>query len=299
MAEWFRMHRDPNLRKRNAMAIPGTLLALSSLAGILYALFLRPDAVECEDGTLIVFAGACRRAGLLLLGPFALGLVLVGLSAIFRPRTKCHVGHGTVAATVLAVLVTLTFLPLLVGAYLSATEDPAAPYVLTYNEVDFSIVRLLGGVGLVGLVAVLPYLGLYIARSRPLRCCRERNCFEPCFCDETPAAPPPATPLPPPEPDALPVHPDPVVLPEAPFAPPAPPAAAPPMAPAAPAPAPVQPVAPVAPAVTPSPAAAARPPPTAARRPLAEAPKAAPAKARPAAPPAKKGATRKVKGKRK
>lgn len=270
------MHRDPNLRKRNALAIPGTLLSLVSLAGILYATFLRPDTVTCEDGTLMVFAGACRRAGLLLLGPFAIGLILVGLSAIYRPRTSCHLGHGTVATTTLAVLVTLTFLPLLAGAYLSATEDPAAPYVLTYNEVDFSMVRLLGAIGLVGLIAVVPFLSLYLARSRPRRCCRERNCFEPCFCDETPAEPPAEMP---PQPDPLPVNPDPVVLPEAP---------APPVPHAAPAP-------PVAPASKPASVAAPRPAPPA---PKTASEAKAPAKSAAKSAPAKKGATRKVKGKK-
>lgn len=184
------MHRDPNLRKRNALAISGTLLILASLAGILYAELLRGDFVTCEDGSQIVFAGACRSAALVLLLPLAVGALLLGLTGLVRPKSTCLAGHGTVATTTLSVLVALTFLPLLAGAYLMATEDADAPYVITYNEVDFSLVRLTATVGLVGLVALLPFLTLYLARSRPRKCCRDRKCFEPCFCDESvPGAP--------------------------------------------------------------------------------------------------------------
>lgn len=301
------MHRDPNLRKRNALAISGTLVGLLSLAGIVYSQILRPDTVTCEDGTLVVLAGACRSAALLLLAPLALGLILLGLSFMYRAKSPCHVGHGTVATTVLALLVTLTFLPLLAGAYLRFLEDPAAPYVLTYNEVDFSIVRLLGVVGLGGFLALAPFLGLYIARSRPRRCCREKSCFEPCFCDEAgeasgggdsadafakaPAAPPEtetdlpaaAPPLmqswaePAPTPAAVPVPPPPAPVPAA-----APPARTP--APAAPAPAPPGPPAP-------TPAAAPRAPVPPPRTEPAPAPRKSPVKPK-AAPAAK--ATRRV-----
>ena len=101
------MHRDPTRRKRNALAVPGVLLVLLSLVGILYTQFLRPDTVECEDGTLVVFAGACRSAALMLVIPLAFGVLMLILAARNRSTATCHLGHGTVATATLAVLVTI------------------------------------------------------------------------------------------------------------------------------------------------------------------------------------------------
>lgn len=178
------MHRDPTLRKRNALVIPGVLLVLLCLVGIVYAQALRPDSVECGDGRQVVFANACRSATLLLVIPLALGVLLVGLGAAQRSRESCSLGHGTAATTILAVLVAFFTLPLLAALGLYLVQDPDDPYVITYNDVDFGQARILGMVaGLMGLV-LLPYLILYVMTARPPRCCREKGCFEPCYCDE-------------------------------------------------------------------------------------------------------------------
>lgn len=200
------MHRDPTLRKRNALVIPGVLLVLVSLVGILYAQMLRSDRVTCDDGTLVFVLDACRSAALLLAIPLVIGIVLIALGAFMRRQGTCHLGHGTTATTILAVLVAAMVLPALASLALMAMEDPDSPYVLTSGDVDYGLPRLLGGAAILGFLLLLPYLVLYIATARPPACCRAKACFEPCYCDEGDgqaalAAPPiPAFPAPEPQP---------------------------------------------------------------------------------------------------
>lgn len=178
------MHRDPTLRRRNALVIPGVLLTLFSLEGMAYAAWFRPDTVECGDGSLVVFAYACRRVGLLLLAPLVVGLALLIIGMLQRSKTTCHLGHGTVATTGLAVLLASTLVPAAATLGLYAMEDPADPFLLTYGGIEYGQVRLLALVtGILGF-ALVPYALLYAGTARQPSCCREKNCFEPCFCDE-------------------------------------------------------------------------------------------------------------------
>lgn len=177
------MHRDPNLRKRNALVIPGVLIAVLSLIGMLYAQFLRPDTVQCDDGRLVVFANACRSAVVLLAIPFVAGLVLAIVGSRVR-RPSCSLGHGTAATTGLALLATMVALPLLAALYVYLAQDPTNPFAIQYSGLAFRQARILGGVAVLALLAFVPYLALYIGTARPPRCCREKACFEPCYCDE-------------------------------------------------------------------------------------------------------------------
>ncbi len=287
------MHRDPTLRRRNALVIPGTLLVLVCLAGIVYAQGLRSDDNDCEDGRLVVFAGACRSASLLLAVPFAIGALLMGVGIAQRKRGNCHLGHGTTATTVLAVLVTIFVLPFLAAVGLHFSQDPDSVYVVTMYEVDFTLVRILATVSVIGLVALVPYVGLYVGTSRPPRCCLDKECFTPCFCDEEADAaepwPPsePATPVPTQLQLATPswqVEAPPPLPPPAPPAP-TPPPTLPPAAPSWPTPAPVPstPPAEAAPAWMSEPVAEAD----------ADEPEAEPRPGKAKGKPAKKG-TRKV-----
>lgn len=239
------MQRDPTLRRRNALVIPGALLVMLSLAGIVYAQTLRTDDVTCEDGRLVVFAGACRSASLLLAIPFAIGALLLGTGIAQRKKVSCSLGHGTGATTVLAILVTLFALPFLAAIGLYFTQDADNPAIVEMYGVDFTLARLLGVVATAMLVALVPYLGLYMATASPPRCCREKECFEPCFCDEDAAAPPtfadtpPAAEVPPAQAwTPLEQPPAPAVPPPLP-PPPAPPEPVAPTPPPAPAPQPV------------------------------------------------------------
>lgn len=178
------MHRDPSLRKRKALVIPGVLLVVLALVGMAYAQFVRPDTVECDEGRLVVLGGACRSAVLMLAIPLVIGLVLAIVGARVRTST-CHLGHGTLASTGLALLVAITALPLLGALAVYLMQDPDNPYVVEAYGLAIGQARLLAAAGLLLFVGMLlPYLLLYLGTSRPRRCCREKNCFEPCFCDE-------------------------------------------------------------------------------------------------------------------
>jgi hypothetical protein len=186
------MHKDPNLRKRDALVIPGGLLALFSLIGMLYVALVRGDQGTCEDASLIVFAGACRSALLVLAIPFIVGLALLAVGVLkFRSRATCRIGHGSWAHFGLAVLITLVVLPVI--GYLAAPSLVGEDAAITSGDVDYPVTTLLAGIAGVGFVGLVPFVALYVARNQANPCCHEKGCFEPCFCDE-PIAPTDAEP---------------------------------------------------------------------------------------------------------
>ena len=227
------MHKDPNLRKRNALVIPGGLLAVLAVVGMVHVSVLRNDTGTCEDPGLIVLAGACRSAMLALAIPLVIGLALVGSGAIgFRNKATCRQGWGSWAHFGLAFLIALVLLPalgILVGP--SLVGSGAA---VTRGGVDYPITSIFAGLTVVGVVALVPFLGLFVGRYQSNRCCHEKGCFEPCFCDEPiaaegPAAEPPievpaegAAPWPVTAPGDQPAPPEPEPVEEAPLAPEAP-----------------------------------------------------------------------------
>lgn len=221
------MHKDGNLRKRNGLVIPGGLLALYGFLGLVYVAFLRGDDGTCGDAGLIVFLGACRSALLVLALPIVIGLALVAVGVLaYRSKATCRAGHGSWTHFGLAFLISLVVLPLL-GSVLAPSLLGPDP-VITSGTVQYPIPTLLAGVSIIGLLMLIPFAFLYSAQTKANPCCREKGCFDPCFCDE-PAAPaevpleaPPAEAAPPPAP---------VVIPEAPPA--APPTPAPEPTPAA------------------------------------------------------------------
>lgn len=181
------MHKDPNLRKRNALVIPGGLLALTAFIGIAYVAVLRGDEGTCEDSGLIVFLGACRSAMLLLAIPLIIGLALVASGALgFRSKATCRHGWGSWAHFGLAVLIAMVLVPALGIVTAPSLVGPDA--AITRGGVDYPVTTVLAGITLVGVIALVPYLSIYVARGRANPCCHEKGCFEPCFCDE-PIAP--------------------------------------------------------------------------------------------------------------
>jgi hypothetical protein len=185
------MHKDANLRKRNALVIPGGLLAVHALAGMLYVRLLRSDGGTCGDAALMVFAGACRPAVLVMAIPLVVGLALVGTGAVaFRSRATCRHGHGSWTHFTLALLVSLVTVPLLgIGLAPSLVGDGAS---IVQGGVNYPISSILGGLSLLGILMLLPFAFLYAGQVRANPCCTERGCFSPCFCDEAPAEEAPA-----------------------------------------------------------------------------------------------------------
>lgn len=190
------MHKDANLRKRNALVIPGGLLAVYGLIGLAYVALVRDDSNSCDDRALVVFLGACRSAYVMLAIPLIVGLTLVAVGALAaRSTATCRNGHGSWTHFGLAFLVSLVVLPLL--AFLAAPSVLGPDAVFTRGTVDYPITTVLAGITAVGLFMLIPFALLYAAQRRANPCCREKGCFDPCFCDETiaPAEPVEAPPL--------------------------------------------------------------------------------------------------------
>lgn len=203
------MHKDSNLRKRNALVIPGGLLALYSLIGLLYVVLVRGDEGTCADPGLIVFAGACRSATLLLAIPLVVGLALVGVGALaFRSKATCRSGHGSWTHFGLAFLLSVTVIPLLgLLAYPSLVGSDA---VITRGTVDYPVGTVFAGLTALGVLMLVPFTLLYAAQARANPCCREKGCFDPCFCDEPAASEPAPEPAPEEAPAVIPQAPPPV-----------------------------------------------------------------------------------------
>lgn len=183
------MHKDPNLVKRNSLVIPGGLLALLSVVGMVYVAGLRDDSGTCEDGSLIVLAGDCRPALLVLAIPLVIGLALVAVGALkFRSVTTCRLGHGSWAHFGLAALIAMVVVPALAALLAPALLGQSDPSLVRGN-VAYPLRTILGGVSVIGLFALAPFAALYSARNRANPCCQEKGCFEPCFCDEPIEAP--------------------------------------------------------------------------------------------------------------
>ncbi|MFA5943338.1 MAG: hypothetical protein WC876_02610 [Candidatus Thermoplasmatota archaeon] len=192
------MHKDPNLRKRNALVIPGGLFALYGILGMLYAAGVRSPSDTCpDDGSLIWIAGACRSAILVLAIPVVLGLAMVGVGFLaFRSRATCRNGHGSWTHFGLAFLLSAILLP--VVAYALVPSVLGSDAVITRGGVDYAVTTILGGLFGVAVLMFIPFAVLYAAQVRANPCCREKGCFTPCFCDEqaVPDQAPPEEPAP-------------------------------------------------------------------------------------------------------
>jgi hypothetical protein len=177
------MHKDGNLRKRNALVIPGGLLALYGFLGMAYVALVRGDTGTCDDAALVVFAGACRSAYILLAIPLVLGLALVATGAMaFRNLSSCRAGHGSWTHFGVAALVSFVVVPLV--ALFIAPSVLGANATLPFGGGTIRVSSVLAGLAGVGLVMSVPFILLYAAQGRANPCCQEKGCFDPCFCDE-------------------------------------------------------------------------------------------------------------------
>jgi hypothetical protein len=189
------MHKDSNLRKRNALVIPGGLLAFYGILGILYASGLRAPSDTCPaGGDLIWIAGACRSAVLVLAIPVIIGLALVAVGALaFRNRAHCRLGHGSWTHFGLALLISGVLLPALAMVLAPSLLGPDA--AITRGGVDYPVTTLFAGLTGVSLLMLVPFAVLYAAQVRANPCCADKGCFSPCFCDEPAAETAPEAPL--------------------------------------------------------------------------------------------------------
>jgi hypothetical protein len=193
--------RDANIAKRNALAIPGALLAFYGAAGFLLAALRGTDGA-CGDGMRVMYHGACYG----LVWPLAIGLLLgilllvLGL-ALFRGRPEGLAGQlhpGTPTHIGLAILASLVAVPL-IGAGIAAIAQGRLGMTLTVGSGDLRIKTtfLLEVTALVGLLMLAPFLALLLRDgSRRRRVLREAEAMAdaPHFPGEPDATPPVAAP---------------------------------------------------------------------------------------------------------
>src|SRR5215210_4203660 len=149
------MHKDRNLRKRNALVIPGGLLALYGLLGLAYVALVRDDSNSCDDASLVVFLGACRSAYILLAIPVIIGLALVAVGALAARNTStCRDGHGSWTHFGLALLISLVLVPLL--GFLAAPSLLGPDAAFTSGTVEYPVTTVLAGLTALGLFMFIP-----------------------------------------------------------------------------------------------------------------------------------------------
>lgn len=161
------MARDEKTIMRGTLTTVGGLVVFYSVLAMLYAETLRSRSDFCADASFIVINGVCYTVWKMLAIPLLLGLVLliVGL-VVFRARPdelEGYLHHGTGAHFTLALLSSLVVIPFLLWIVQTVRQADGEPFVIEFSGVEFEHVFLLLLATLVGLIAFVPYLGLYIS----------------------------------------------------------------------------------------------------------------------------------------
>ncbi|MEA3202621.1 MAG: hypothetical protein QOI63_287 [Thermoplasmata archaeon] len=195
------MGRDANITKRDALVLPGGLLAFYGALGLLL-LMVRGGGGACADGMRVMYHGACYSLVWPLVLMLLAGAVLVALGAfLFRGEPEGLAGQlhpGTPTHFVLALLVSFVAIPLL-GAGVAAIAQGRLGQELTVGSGDVQVKTTfaLELAALVGLLMLAPFLGLLLmGTARRRRVLREAEAMaeEPTFpgepADAAPAAPP-------------------------------------------------------------------------------------------------------------
>jgi len=166
------MARDPKLWKRNAFVLPGGLLTLYALAGLLYVGAYRSGGGTCVVAHRFLVGGHCYSAYPFLAAILILGLVLVVVGLyVFRGRPAELPGHlhpGTPTHFVLALLASLVLVPFFVWiilAYVEASQN-LRPFSTVLAGYPFQTKFLFLLVAVAALLAFVPFLGLYLAQAR-------------------------------------------------------------------------------------------------------------------------------------
>jgi hypothetical protein len=189
--------RDANIAKRNALVLPGGLLAFYGAVGLLL-LYARGSSGACHDGLRVMYHGACYSlvwplAILLLLG---VALLIIGI-VLFRGEPEGLAGQlhpGTPTHFTLALLASLVALPLL-GAGIAVVAGGRLGQELTIGTGDIQVQTAfaLEVVALIGVLMLAPFLGLLLrdgARRRRVLREAEAMAGEPAFPGEGEAPPP-------------------------------------------------------------------------------------------------------------
>ena len=166
------MARDPKLWKRNAFVLPGGILTLYALAGLFYVFVYRTPTPACSAAHRFLVTSHCYSAypflgAILILG---VALVTVGL-VVFRGKPVELPGHlhsGTPTHFALALMASLVVVPALVWLvlyYVEASQN-LRPFATPVAGVEFQTKFLFLILAVGAALALVPFLGLYVAQGR-------------------------------------------------------------------------------------------------------------------------------------
>ncbi len=170
------MARDSRLLKRNLLVVPGGLLAALATIGLLYFLAVRKSGAPCAKYTQVLMSGTCYTMTGWLAGALLVGLILIAVGlVVFRGKPAAlvdHLNHGTPVHVGLAFLGSLVAIPLLayiIVAYLERARNTHYVLSLPGSGTPPAVITLSAVLGiflLIGLMAFIPYLLLYLAQGQ-------------------------------------------------------------------------------------------------------------------------------------
>lgn len=170
------MGRDSRLVKRNLFVLPGGLLAVVAAIGLVYFLAVRKTGAPCVKYTAVQLSGACYTMTMPLAGLLLIGLILVAVGLfVFRGKPESlvdHLHHGTPAHFGLALLGALVAIPVLAYAVVlflerarNTTYVMKVPGSASNPPAVMTLHAVLGVVLLLGLLAFIPYLILFLSQG--------------------------------------------------------------------------------------------------------------------------------------
>ncbi len=158
-------------RRRDLVVIPGALVAVYSLVSLFYIAFVR-SAEGCAGPGWFLISGTCYRAWPLLTALAILGAGTVVAGLMLFPPNQLRVGlerlmPGSVARFGLVFMASIPSLGLvgyIVQSYRSISLDTT--FIVTISGTPYNQASLLLLATLVGVGALIPYVGLYVSHGR-------------------------------------------------------------------------------------------------------------------------------------
>ncbi len=167
------MARDSRIRMRNGLVIPGVLLVFYGVLAIVYAEVFRARSDFCADSNRILIAGLCYSVRNLIIPLVVIGFALILTGALaFKSKPDSlegHLHHGTPTHVALAVLVSWVGASGITLIVQLIRQGGGKPFELTVLGARYQHTFLLELLLLVGLLALVPFLGLYISNHRRRR----------------------------------------------------------------------------------------------------------------------------------
>lgn len=165
------MGRDANIGRRDALAIPGWILIVYSVAAIVYAEHFRARSDFCADGSLVLIDGLCYTVWKLVLPLLLIGIGLaIGGAVGFKgtpERLEQRLRHGTPSHVMLGLLISFVVAPLaLLFIQMARQNANDITYQVEFYGVPFKHTFVLAVVLLLAILFLALYVAAYVADIR-------------------------------------------------------------------------------------------------------------------------------------